>query len=270
MWKTYITSVDVFERLLPGAVACIGILAIPGVVTDIENLTQISSFMNKSFLGALSVIGIVFAVVSYILGFLSRLGSMKTIEYLTLRLHDAGGLGRKLVPVHWGKKLQRCAVPLENELSLLLGQELFKALNYIADEESEECATHDMKPDIRHYYARCFGFISRLTRIMGSAECAEREHWEKEILFMTGLFLPLLFWVVVSIILLFKCYFAIGSTALSISILGLMMILRHFPDARVREVRNTYYLAIAAIKVKELNSGKCIDIQDSKRHDQHR
>jgi len=216
-----VSIVDILGILIPGFLLLLGILVFPPVANDLCSHWQNWSAMIAVIKDNLATIGILCAIVSYVLGFLIRLWSISILQIVTCRC--------------WCKKLKKRATELETALTEAL---------------KNDTLTRGLKAEAG-LHARCevanvapyFQFAKRIIQNGNPNLWAASERLDAELRFVAGIFFPLLLLAADGV----KIASFAGYTLAVVSAIGALITLQQFPAGRIREVIYTYQMALIVL-----------------------
>ncbi len=221
-----ITVVDVLGIFVPGFLLFVGIIICPPLSIELSNLAVKFPHLPDEIVKNFTLILVLAAIISYVLGFLIRLCSIGMIHIFT--------------KAFWTEKLGRQAAVLEKHILAALNDEA------LCDSLKIEAGFYNKYT--LNYQAPYFGFVKRIIKMGNPTLYSEAERLEAEIKFSTGIFVPLLLFVTDGIWIWYSFGLISGFVISMTAFLGVLIILLTFPNRRIKEVTYTYYLALILLQ----------------------
>jgi len=218
----FVTLVDVLGIFVPGLLFCGSLVAMPPVWRVVQ--PQISSIGSLASSDRLLGVAIVI-VVSYVLGFLNRLWSIRLLQAMFKQ--------------YWTSRLEQLASTLNPAFEGLVSDKLLcNSLRLLAKR---------MGSGDPSYYAPYFHYAKRLIR-MTPGLWAEAERLEADVRFTAGLFLPLLIMSIDGVWMALAYHSWTGGVVAFVSGAGAAAAAVGYPARRNHEVVYNYLLALVALR----------------------
>ena len=218
----FVTLVDVLGIFIPGLLFCGSLVAMPPIWRVVQ--PQITSFGCLASSDRLVGVAIVI-VVSYVLGFLNRLWSIRLLQ--------------AMLKQYWTSRLKELASTLDPVFEGLVSDKLLC--------NSLRLLGKSLGSDDPSCYAPYFHFAKRLIR-MTPGLWAEAERLEANVRFTAGLFLPLLIMAIDGAWMALACHSWTGGVVAFVSGAGAAAAAVGFPARRNHEVVYNYLLALVALR----------------------
>lgn len=223
-----VTIVDVLGVFVPGFLLFIGILIFPPLVNDLFKEWPTWSVLLEVIRNNILVISTLTAVISYGLGFLLRLCSVRIMQLITWPF--------------WTAKLEGRAKVLEVAVEAAL-KDKDKDICQSIREESKLHRGYELA-----YQAPYFHFAKRIIRGGNPGLWAEAERLEAELRFAAGIFIPLVLFAVDGFWIWRAFHSFLGILIGVIASIGILIVYTTFPSRRIREVVYDYYLALIVLR----------------------
>lgn len=224
-----ITIVDVIGVFFPGLLFVTAVAILLGTGSPAAGFVPLD--IAARLPQWLQISGLI--VVVYVLGFLMRLGSLRALQRLTSPF--------------WEPPLTRAAGRLEQTMRACIGD------SGLSEALVEMGRRREYRSDVAAS-APFFHFAKRIVRLRAPRLWPEAQRLEAEIRFAAGLLVPLLLFAIDAAVVPGPLLFRL--LVLGVSLGGIAVIVTTFPSKRIREVINIHFLAIIALRYKDVRQEK--------------